>query len=358
MGTNDRTAELAGILSDEHTAALITSPVSMRYLCGWDCEDGFLLLTKSECFCIVSGLYFSQARELAQGCTVVRMDDVGGELLDMLFRYDIRYIAAEADHITAARLAAYRETLNYTEVHASQTLSEAISAMRMIKSGEETELVAAAQKIADRAFERALGRIRNGMTEKHVAAMLACSLYECGAEDTAGRIIAASGKNSACPCAIPTDRAISSGDFLVLDFGAKYGGYCARMARTLAVGQVSHAQEEAYNAVYCAGHDALKALRSGVNAKVADSVARSTLNAWGADKYFIHGLGSGVGMEPRELPELSQTSAATLRAGMIVSVGPAVYVAEKYGVRIKSMAEITEKGCNILSETTTNLIRI
>ncbi len=358
MNTDGRTAELAGILPDEHTAALITSPVSKRYLCGWGCEDGVILLTKSECLYIVSGLYFEQAKALAHDCTVVRMDDISGELLDMLFRYDIRCIAAEAEHITVSELAAYRGMLNYTEVQASQKLSDTISAMRMVKSREEVELIAAAQNIADRAFERLLGRIRKGMTEKRVAAMLACSLLECGAEELAGRIIAASGKNSACPCAVPTDREICDGDMLVLDFGAKYGGYCARMARTLAVGRIPRAQEEAYNAVYCAGHDALKALRTGVNAKVADSVARSTLNAWGADKYFTHGLGSGVGMEPHELPDISRKSTAMLRAGMVVSVGPAVYIPEMYGVRIKAMAEVTENGCNILSGTTTNLIRI
>lgn len=358
MSTDGRTAELAGILPDEHTAALITSPVSRRYLCGWGCEDGIVLLTKSECIYIVSSLYFEQARELARGCTVVRMDNIESELLDMLFRYDIRCVAAEAEHITASELAAYRRMLNYTDVQASERLSEALSAMRTIKSREEVELIAAAQNIADRAFERLLGRLRKGMTEKRIAAMLACSLLECGAEDTAGRITAASGKNSSCPCAVPTDREICDGDMLVLDFGAKLGGYCARMARTLAVGRIPRSQEEAYNAVYCAGHDALKALRTGVNAKVADSVARSTLNAWGADKYFTHGLGGGVGMEPRELPDISQKSTAMLRAGMVVSVGPAVYVPEMYGVRIKTMAEITENGCNILSDTTTNLIRI
>lgn len=358
MSVRDRISELAGILPDEHTAALITSPENRRYLCGYACEDGIVLLTRSQCLYIVGSLYYEQARELARDCTVVLMDNAESELLDLLFKYDIRCVAAEARHITESRLSAYRRALNYTDVQASDRLSETLCAMRLIKSRDEVELIAAAQNIADRAFERLLGRLRKGMTERSIAAMLTCSLLECGAEDTAGRVIAASGRNSACPCAFPTDREISDGDFLVLEFGAKVGGYCARMARTLAVGRISHAQEEAYNAVFCAGHDALGAIRAGVNAKVADSVARSTLNAWSADKYFTHGLGSGIGLEPCEQPVLSQKSGAMLRAGMVVSVGPAVYIPEKYGVRIKNMAEVTENGCNILTNTTSNLIRI
>lgn len=358
MSVCERLAELARTLPDEHTAALITSPVNRRYLCGYGCEEGMVLLTKSECLYIVGSLYFEQARALAQGCTVMLMDDPAADLLDLLFGHDIRCIAAEAQDITEEKLSALRRALNYTDVRASDSLSETLSSMRMIKSREEAELITAAQNIADRAFERLLGRLRKGMTERRIAAMLSCSLLECGAEDTAGRVIAASGKNSACPCAFPTDREISDGDFLVLDFGAKFGGYCARMARTLAVGRISHAQEEAYNAVFCAGHDALGAIRAGVNAKVADSVARSTLNAWGADKYFTHGLGCGIGMEPCEKPVLSKKSGAMLRAGMVVSVGPAVYLPEMYGVRIKNMAQVTENGCNILTNTTSNLIRI
>lgn len=356
MNNLDRLTEQ---LSDENHGALITSDVSRRYFCGFKSSAGVILVTKYGSYLIIDSRYFDKAQQRVTDCEVVLMDDLRSQLLDLLIKHNITKLSVESAYMSLREYEEYKDKLYYAELDGSFWLSDRISAMRVIKSDDEVKLIVKAQRIAETAFDRLLDKMRKGMTEKQVAALLNYYIMDSGADDLSFETIAASGVNSASPHAVPTDKPLEEGDFLTLDFGAVYDGYHSDMTRTLVVGNPTPEMEELYNAVLYANLDGLKAVRADVGGKLVDSVARSTLNGWGGyDKYFGHGLGHGVGLEIHEAPTLSRKSTSMLRAGMIVTVEPGAYISGKYGVRIEDMVLVTENGCENLTMTTKNLIHI
>lgn len=346
-------------LSDTTHGALITSDISRRYFCGFTSSAGVILVTKDGSYLIIDSRYYDKARARVTSCEVVLMEDMRRQLLDLMIKHNITKLSVESAYMTIAELEKYKESLFYAEIDSSAWLSDAISAMRVIKTAEELKLIVQAQRIAEAAFERLLERLRRGMTEKQAAALLNYFIMDCGADGLSFETIAASGVNSASPHAVPTDKPLQNGDFLTLDFGAIVDGYHSDMTRTLVIGEPAPEMEELYNAVFYANLDGLQAVRAGIGGAVVDSVARSTLNGWGGyDKYFGHGLGHGVGLEIHEAPTLSQKSSSMLRSGMIVTVEPGAYISGKYGVRIEDMVLVTESGCENLALTTKKLIRV
>ncbi len=350
---------LSELLSDDNHGALITSDISRRYFCGFKSSAGVILVTKERSYLIIDSRYYDKARERVSDCQVILMDDMRTQLMELMIKHDIRRLSVESSYMTLREFEEYKEKLYYAELDNSSWLSDKISGMRVIKSSDEVQLILRAQRIAEKAFERLLERMRKGMTEKQVAALLNYYMMDCGADDLSFETIAASGVNSASPHAVPTDKPLQNGEFLTLDFGAVVDGYHSDMTRTLVIGEPTPEMEELYNAVLYANLDGLKAVRADVGGKLVDSVARSTLQGWGGyDKYFGHGLGHGVGLEIHEAPTLSRKSSSVLREGMIVTVEPGAYISGKYGVRIEDMVLVTKDGCDNLTTTTKNLIRI
>lgn len=350
---------LAELLTDDTHGALITSDVSRRYFCGFKSSAGVILVTKECSYLIIDSRYYDKACERVTDCQVILMDDMRKQLLDLMIRHNITRLSVESAYLTLKEYEEYKDKLFYAELDGSSWLSDKISGMRVIKSAEEVKLIVKAQRIAEAAFERLLERMRKGMTEKQVAALLNYYMMDCGADDLSFETIAASGINSASPHAVPTDKPLQDGEFLTLDFGAVCDGYHSDMTRTLVIGEPTPEMDELYNAVFYANLDGLKAVRSDIGGAVVDSVARGTLNGWGGyDKYFGHGLGHGVGLEIHEAPTLSRKSSSMLRAGMIVTVEPGAYISGRYGVRIEDMVLVTEDGCENLTRTTKKLIRI
>ncbi len=351
--------KLSNLLSDENHGALITSDVSRRYFCGFKSSAGVIFVTKEQSYLIIDSRYYDKACERVKDCTVILMEDMRSQLMDLMIKHNIRKLSVESAYMTIKEFEEYKEKLFYAELDGSAWLSEKISGMRVIKSRDEVELIVKAQRIAEAAFERLLERMRKGMTEKQVAALLNYYMMDCGADDLSFETIAASGVNSASPHAVPTDKPLQEGDFLTLDFGAVVDGYHSDMTRTLVIGEPTPEMEELYNAVFYANLDAMKAVRADIGGKVVDSVARSTLQGWGGyDQYFGHGLGHGVGLEIHEAPTLSRKSSSMLHEGMIVTIEPGAYISGKYGVRIEDMVLVTENGCENLTMTTKKLIRI
>ena len=349
--------KLLAKLIDEHHGALITSDVSRRYLCGFQSSAGVILITREQSYLIIDSRYFDKARERVTDCTVILMDNIKEQLTDLLIKHGIRRISVESERMTLSELEDYKEKLHFAEFDTSSMLSDALNALRVIKTPDEVEKIKAAQRIAERAYERLIENIRVGMTEKQVAAMLNYYMMGFGADGLSFDTIAASGVNSASPHAVPTDKPLQKGEFLTLDFGALLDGYHSDMTRTLCVGRPSKKMEEVYNSVLQANLDAIDAVRPDISGKVVDSVARSTLNAFGGyEQYFGHGLGHGVGLEIHEAPTMSRRSTSMLRAGMIVTVEPGVYISGEFGVRIEDMVLVTENGCENLTNTSKRMI--
>lgn len=356
-------------LPDERSAALITSSLSLRYLCGFAIDNGLLLVTKEESFLFLRGnvlkslppklleKLLERFPKRTTDFTVREMKDEK-QLLDLLIKYGAKKLFVESDKLSVSDYLFYKEQLHYADFDTSDALPAELLRVRSVKTDAEIEAIEQAQKICDKAYERLLGTIRKGMTERQTAALLEFYLTDFGSEGVPFPTAVLSGENTAKQYLKPTDRIMRDGDFVILEFGARYGGYCAKMCRTIAVGEIASNRENAYNAVSCAISDGLRALRAGVGGKVADSVMRSTLAAWDADKYCSTDFAHGIGLEVVEPPLLSQNSSALLKANTVLAVHTAISVGGKFGVKIGDMAVLTEEGCNDYTEATKSLVHI
>ncbi len=347
-------------LSSEHDAALITSEVSKRYLTDFGSEDGTLLITKQGAYFIIDARYFEHTERQVTDplCKVILQKELYDQIGEILSAQKIQNIYIEDEMLTVAQLYAFKRRFSGIGFDSSNRFSDYMKQMRIIKTDEEIACITKAQRIAEAAFTKLLSSMRVGQTEKQIAAALEFMMLNLGSDGVSFPTIAASGVNSACPHAVPTDKPVQEGDFLTLDFGATYKGYHSDMTRTVVFGKPTDEMKNIYNAVWGANTDAIKAIRSDISCKLVDNVARSTLDAWGYEQYFTHGLGHGVGLEIHEGPSVSNRSGTSLREGMSIAIEPGVYIPGKYGVRIEDMCVVTKDGCNIITETPKTLIYI
>ncbi len=349
--------ELSEWLADERTAALITSDLSLRHLCGFGLMRGLILAAKEENFLFVTEGEYEFAKTAAKDFTVCVYSNIK-QLLDLLIKLNIRRVLIESDKMTVRELNYYANELHCAQMITDDLLSHKLAMLRTVKSDSELKGIQKAQIVCDKAYDKLLMSIRKGMTERQTAAMLRGFLYEYGADELMPRMRTASGENSAKHFSKPTDRKISEGDFLLIDFGAKVGGYCASMARTVIVGEISPKRENIYNAVFCAVEDGLNSLREGIGAKVAQSVAMATLNNWEIDKYAKADFGHGTGLDFSEPPYLEQGSPSMLKTGMTLICGCELTAPNRYGVKIADCVAVTENGYVNFTKATKSLVHI
>ena len=197
--------------------------------------------------------------------------------------------------------------------------------------------------------------IKEGVTEIEIAARLEYIMLKNGCE-LAFNSIVAFGENGSKPHAHRSERKLRRGEFVTMDFGAKYKGYCSDMTRTVALGAVDERKARAYNAVLEANKLAEKAIKIGEKCCDIDAVARNYLAKFSLDKFFSHSLGHSVGVDIHEMPAFSPRCDEVLKEGMIITVEPGVYLEGDFGLRIEDMALVTKNGAEILTHADKNLI--
>jgi Xaa-Pro aminopeptidase len=202
-----------------------------------------------------------------------------------------------------------------------------------------------------------LSEIKPGCSEKDLALQLEIIARQAGADQLAFETIVAAGKNSALPHAKPTKRKIRKGDFIVIDFGVKYQGYCSDETCTFAFGELTVKQKKAYQIVKKAHDQAIASVRAGVAAAEIDRCARNIIGEK-YEKYFSHGTGHGVGLEVHEAPRLAPNSKDFLEAQMVVTVEPGLYLPGHWGIRIEDTLLVKKNSCEKLTKMDKGLIII
>ena len=207
----------------------------------------------------------------------------------------------------------------------------------------------AAQRIAERALTDILNEIRPGVTEKEIAARLQYLMLHYGAENMSFDPIVVSGPNGSLPHGVPSEKVIQSGEFVTMDFGCIYHGYCSDMTRTVAVGSVTEEMRQVYNTVLAAQKAGIEAARAGATGRAVDGAARAVIQQAGYGPYFGHSFGHGVGVEIHEGPNATPSNDKPLPAGAVISAEPGIYLPGKLGVRIEDVLYLTEGGCQNLT---------
>ena len=215
--------------------------------------------------------------------------------------------------------------------------------MRAVKDEEEIALMKRAQAITDAAFAHMLEFIRPGLTEKQIKLELENFMFENGADGLAFGSIVAAGPNAANPHAIPSDRPVQKGEFVLMDYGARYHDYDSDMTRTVAVGEPSAKMREIYDLVQRTHEECAKAVYAGVDGNEIHELSRKIIGDAGYGEYYGHGLGHGVGIDIHELPIFGRTH-NTVGEGSVVTIEPGVYLPGEFGVRLEDYGLVTAQG--------------
>ena len=220
----------------------------------------------------------------------------------------------------------------------------------------EIALMTKAQEITDRAFSEILKFIQPGMTEQEIAAKLQYDMLRFGAEKMSFDPIVVSGPNGSLPHGIPSAKQVQQGEFITMDFGCKYGGYCSDMTRTVALGEPTGEMRKVYQTVLEAQLAGIAVTKAGVPGKSIDAAARKVIEDAGYGEYFGHGYGHSLGIEIHESPNANTREETLLPVGAVVSAEPGIYLPGKFGVRIEDVTVLTADGCMVLTKSPKELI--
>ncbi len=336
-------------------ALLVTDEKNQQYLSGFAFTDGYLLILREQAYLVTDFRYKEAAeRNAYEGYSVVIPEGRISFLQNVLSECGVRRLGFEGGVLTFAEHKRYAE--RFPEI-ALCDIGNVIEQMREVKSGEEIAMIEKAQSITDAAFSELLAVLSPNMTEIEVAAELEYRMRRFGAEGIAFETIAVSGVQSALPHGVPRPCKLERG-FLTMDFGAKYGGYCSDMTRTVSIGKANAEMKHLYETVLSAQKAALDFLRAGVLCSEADAVARCIIDKEYPDT-FGHSLGHGVGLYIHENPRLSAKNVKnTLCVGNVVTVEPGIYVEGMHGCRIEDMVVIEKNGIKNLTKSRKDLIEI
>lgn len=343
------------LLESESAGLLLTSRYSRHYSAGCDIAEGFAVITRKDCRYFVDSRYIEAARKGIKDFAVLEIDranPIGKLLNDAIAELDIETLGYEEDYLTVAQLQRFIQELK-TELI---PMGSRINSFRAVKEDWELERMRKAQAITDQAFSDVLPRIKAGITERQLQAELIYCLYKNGAQGLSFDPIVVSGPNTSLPHGVAGDRVICPGDFVTLDFGVVYEGYCSDMTRTVAVGSVTEEMRLVYETVVAAQQAGIQATRAGVTGSQIDAAARQVIEDAGYGPYFGHGYGHSLGMECHESPNCNSSAQTVMEANMVCSAEPGIYLPGKFGVRVEDVVIFTADGCEIITQSPKSLI--
>ncbi|MFC4324017.1 M24 family metallopeptidase [Litchfieldia salsa] len=332
---------------------VVTNSYNRRYMTNFTGTAGVAVISESKAVFITDFRYVEQAYEQIKEFEIVKhtgllIDEVAKQVTEL----GIKKLGFEQDDLSYSTYTAYQNAVSAELV----PVSNSIEKLRLIKSESEIKILKEAAEIADAAYTHILGYVRPGISELDVSNELEFFMRKQGAVSSSFDIIVASGVRSALPHGVASDKVIEKGDFVTLDFGAYYKGYCSDITRTFAVGTPSDELKNIYDVVLEAQLRGMAGIKPGLTGKEADALTRDYITEQGYGQYFGHSTGHGLGMEVHEQPGLSSKSEMVLVPGMVVTVEPGIYIAGLGGVRIEDDTVITEKGNETLTFSSKELI--
>jgi Xaa-Pro aminopeptidase len=335
-------------------ALLITTKEMIRYITGFSGSESVFLLTKRGGYLIVDSRYTSQAGAECREFVVVEEREKFKGCQRIVLKRGLKKIGFDPHTVTVAQHRALRRRGKIELVG----LQKSFEGIRAVKDPGELQIIKKAARIASGSFTELLGEIEVGVREIDIAAALEYKIKKKGAEDIPFPFIVASGKRGAYPHGVASNKKIRGNEFITVDFGAVYRGYCSDETCTIFVGKTQKRQEVVYRAVKEAHDRAVEAVRPGKPAREIDETARAVLEQAGLGKYFRHGTGHGVGLAIHEEPRIAPKQETVLEKNMVFTIEPGVYIPGWGGIRIEDTVRVTRGGCELMSSVPKALIRI
>jgi Xaa-Pro aminopeptidase len=330
-------------------ALLVSSPANVRYLSGFTGSNALLVVCPKRSWILTDPRYTIQV-SLESDCKpkIVNRSLFLG-LPAVVKRLGIRHLGYESACLSMTIYKSVREKLpRMVKLKAADGLVEEL---RMVKSASEIAAIRHSVNLNSRAFAAAMKRLKPGWSERRLAAELDYQMRRHGAEKTAFDTIVAAGPRTALPHARPTDEPVRLRRLILIDMGAQAAGYTSDMTRMACIGDPGRRWRALHAAVLEAQLAAIGAVREGAAAAHVDRAARSVLKSHKVDTYFVHSTGHGLGLDIHEPPRLARKEKTLLRAGMVITIEPGIYLEGRGGIRIEDTVLVTRTGCEILTPT-------
>lgn len=337
------------VTETEVDATWITELVNVRYLTGFTGSYGQLVVTPTEAFFFTDGRYEEQAANEVCGCEVhVFKNQPFPEILAQeITRHGWKSIGYETRHLTCDGLQKQRGLVDGNIKW--KPVTGWTEELRVFKDEVEIALLKRSSQIVDQVFAELLPFIKEGVTERQILQKMMNLFWEAGAKGPSFDPIVLFGPRTSLPHGQPGDTVLHEGNWVLLDFGAYYEGYCSDCTRTFYYGTPDSTHRERHHLVMRAYQAGLKAAHPGVACCDVDAAARKVFEQAGLGEAFLHGLGHGVGLEIHEGPRLSKPSHELLQEGMVVTIEPGIYLPGWGGIRLENAVVIAEDGAEPLT---------
>lgn len=341
---------------DDNKAYVLTSPHSLRFFSGFSGGEGVLVIGNNFKYLITDFRYIEAAEKETKGYNIIESVPYFSKIDDLFKKHNVKIAVIEDKFLSVGEYNSLKKGIN--DSVQIKYGSDIIEKARVCKTEEEISYIRKAEEIGSEAYNYILGEIKDGVSELELAAKIEYFMRLKGAEKTSFDTIVVSGCKTSLPHGVPSGKQITYGDFITMDFGCVYKGYCSDMTRTVVFGRASDKQREIYEIVLKAQLDAISYIKAGVFAKDADSVARNVIEDAGYGKNFGHSLGHGVGLLVHELPNVSSRSDYVLEENMVISCEPGIYIAGFGGVRIEDLLVVKKDGVQNLTSASKKFTEI
>ncbi len=346
-------------------AILISQPDNRRFLSGYTASDhnigesaGVLFIPRrGKPLLLTDSRFELDAKTEAPGFSVqLYAKGMLALLPDLLIEYQIKRLAFESHYTLHSTFEQLVKLCKKNSIEPIAT-TDLVETLRLCKSESELGKLQASVTLNEQVFQEVHRTMVPGMKEIDIALQIETLMRQRGAERPSFATIVASGENSASPHAVPGLRKIQEGEPIVIDMGLVLDGYCSDMTRTVVLGKPSVKSREIIRIVRKAQLAGINAVQAGKTGKQVDRIARKIIKDAGYGNCFGHGLGHGVGLAVHEPPGLSPRYTKKLKANMVVTVEPGIYIEGWGGVRLENMVVVTPDGCRNMNrdETCFNL---
>lgn len=322
-------------------AILISSLDNIRYVSGFTGTEGIILFCQNERYFLTDSRYTTQAAEQTSGFMIQEYRKREKEISELILKLRCKNVGFEPKHVTFEAYNKLSENLQDTLLI---PIPEGLDSIRSKKEATEIESIKEAIRIASESYLQAIEKIELGIEEREVALEIEYLIKRSGAQGISFDIIVASGKRAALPHGISSNKKIKKGDLILIDFGARYQGYCSDETQTLVVGKPTPEQKKIHQIVKDSQQKAFEAIKPGVDVTKVDLAARGYIEKAGFGKYFGHGTGHGVGLAVHEMPHISPLGEGIIEEGMVFTVEPGIYIPQWGGVRLEDMVRVTSFG--------------
>ncbi|MEM6750836.1 MAG: Xaa-Pro peptidase family protein [Planctomycetota bacterium] len=330
---------------------LVSHAPDIRYLTGFHGEDSWAIIPSRGAWAVlVSDSRFTTqiGRDAPWARLVLRKGAIAKAAATTIHERELMRVGLQPGSIALAQRHALVKAVGRGRL--DERFDDGLLVQRAVKTADEVKTIRKAVRIQQQAFTEMLELVVPGAVEAELAPWLEHRMRSLGADGPSFHSIVAADANAALPHAIPGRKKCKAGGIVLVDWGAKYEGYCSDLTRVVALGKMSRKMREVYQVVLDAQLAGIDAIRPGVKFKDVDAAARKVIDAAGYGEHFGHGLGHGIGLEIHEQPVLASRAQGVLEPGHVVTVEPGVYLPGVGGVRIEDDVLVTPKGHKVLSD--------